>query len=326
MHQRIAVFDLGGGTFDLTLLAVRGNLFEVLATGGDPFLGGDDFDALLMERLATLFLSQHRIDPRDNEQSVAKLRAASEQIKQMLSKETVAEGSISQLAFGPGGAPLSLDFRVERSEFEELIAPVVEKAILTATAVLSEADVLPNQIDEVILVGGSTRVPLVARRVAEVFGQEPRCDIDPMQVVSMGAALQAQTLWTGNSLSEKAPVLFDVTPHSLRVGTVGGYTKVIVPKNATLPAEGTGIFYTARDNQGVVQLTVCQGEEESLEANAPIGQVELSDIPDGRRGEIAIQVAFTIDADGLLQVSAREASTGVETSTTLTTVGVCEER
>jgi molecular chaperone DnaK len=295
----------------------------VIATGGDAFLGGDDFDRLLARRLSDDFLAQHRIDPSRDPLAASRLMLAAEQMKMRLSEELVVEGTLNEVAVGPGGKPLNLAFRVERSELEALVSPIVERAIDMSRRVLAAAEVLPRQIDEVILVGGSTRMPLVGRRVAEIFGQEPRCDLDPMEVVSVGAALQATGL---THATPNAPVLFDVTPHSLRVVTVGGYTKVLVPKNTTVPAEGIGTFYTARDDQDTVKLIVCQGEDERSESNVPLGELSLTNLPMGARGEVAIDVAFTIDADGILQVSAREQSTGVKTQATLATVGITEER
>jgi molecular chaperone DnaK len=325
MHQRIAVYDLGGGTFDLTLLAVRGNLYEVIATGGDAFLGGDDFDHLLAKKLSDQFLAQHRIDPSKDPIAKSRLLIAAEQIKMRLSDELVVEGSLSEIAHGAGGKPLGLSFRIERAEFEQMIKPIVDRSIDMVHRVLGAAQITPQQVDEVILVGGSTRVPLVPLRVAEVFGQNPRCDLDPMEVVAMGAALQAHGLSSVAPVAQ-APVLFDVTPHSLRVVTVGGFTKVLVPKNTTIPAEGTGTFYTAADNQDNVRLVVCQGEEGKIELNIPLGELRLDNLPLAPRGQVAIDVAFTIDADGILQVSAREQSTGKKTQATLTTVGLKEER
>ncbi len=325
MHQRIAIYDLGGGTFDLTLLAVRGNLYEVIATGGDAFLGGDDFDHALAKKLSDQFLAQHRIDASKDPLARSRLLMAAEQIKMRLSDELVVEGTLNEISHGAGGKPLGLTFRIERAEFEALIKPIVDRSIEMVHRVLGAAQVLPRQIDEVILVGGSTRVPLVASRVAEVFGQKPKCDLDPMEVVAMGAALQAHGL-TSSSSAIDAPVLFDVTPHSLRVVTVGGYTKVLVPKNTTVPAEGTGTFFTARDDQDTVRLVVCQGEEEKMDQNVPLGELRLEGLPPGKRGQVAIDVAFTIDADGILQVSAREQTSGQKTQATLSTVGFKDER
>jgi molecular chaperone DnaK len=325
LHQRIAIFDLGGGTFDVTVLAVRGNLYEVMATGGDPFLGGDDFDRQIAHTLARQFLQQHRLDAEKDPVALARLMAAAEQMKIRLSEELAVEGKLREIAYGAGGAPLDLSFSMERHEFEALISPIIDRAIVTAENVLREAGLLPNQIDEVILVGGSTRIPMVQERVRACFQQEPRCELNPMEVVAMGAAIQAETLFLGDRVPD-APVLFDVAPHSLRVGTVGGFTKTLIAKNSTIPAEGTSTFFTARDNQDTVLLKICQGEEERVDGNAPLGELVLQGIPPGPRGTISIDVAFTIDADGILHVAAREAQTGAATQATLATVGLKEQR
>ncbi len=323
VHQRIAVFDLGGGTFDVTVLAVRDNLYEVIATGGDPFLGGDDFDEMISRRLAFQLLQQHRYDANTDPIARAKLAAAAEQIKQRLSQDATVSGTLNDIAYGHGRA-LALQFRVERSDFERDISTLVERAISVTERVLLDAHISPDQIDEVILVGGSTRIPIVQRRVAECFKQQPRCTLDPMEVVAMGAAQQAKALTAPDA--DEAPVLLDVAPHSLRVATVGGFTKVLIPRNSTIPAEGTSTFFTARDNQSAVKIQVCQGENDAFQDNVPLGEIVLDGIPPARRGEIPIAVAFTIDANGILQVSATETRTGQARRATLSMIGFKEQR
>lgn len=324
LHQRIAVFDMGGGTFDITLLAVRGNLYEVIATGGDMFLGGDDFDHLLAQRLSCQFLREHHYDPDQDPIAKSRLLAGAEQIKVHLSSELAVNGTLREIAYGVGGKELDLAFDVQRSEFEAVIAPIVDRAMATVASVLGDAGIQPLQVDEVILVGGSTRIPLIHERVASHFGQEPKCELDPMEVVALGAALQANALYGGSSTD--APVLFDVTPHSLRVGTVGGYSKTLIAKNSTIPVEGTKTFFTARDDQDAVHLKIFQGEEDRAEDNVPLGELVIEELSRGRRGEIAIDVAFTIDADGILQVSACDSKTGSVSRATLSAIGVKEQR
>ncbi len=323
LHQRLAVFDLGGGTFDMTVLAVRENVFEVIATGGDPFLGGDDFDEVIAQRLATQLLKEHRVDANADPAMRARLSMAAEQIKMRLSAEHSVDGVLRGIAYGEGGKPLSLKFHVARGEMEELIAPIVDKAIRKAQQVLTEARLTATQIDEVILVGGSTRVPLVQRRVAEAFGRTGKSDHDPMEVVGLGAALQANSLFAP---SEESDVLMDVLSHSLGIGTAGGYTTTLIPKNTSVPAEGRRVFSTARDNQERVQIPVCQGEKSQFADNIEIGALSLEELPQGRRGEVRLEVAFYIDANGILQVTAKELSTGKDTKATLSAIGVNETR
>lgn len=339
LDQRVAVFDMGGGTFDLTVLAVRGEVFEVLATGGDPFLGGDDMDHVLAEMLAQQFLEQHRIDLRAWPDAYALLLIAAEQIKAKLSSEDEASGTLNELAHGPGGAPLSLDFCVTRAELEARIDPLVERAMELCEMVLAEAGVSAHNVDEVVLVGGTTRVPLVRRRVADAFGRTPRADLDPMEVVARGAALQAAALLGQDLASPQpgaeagavelelaVPLLVDVTPHALGLATAGGYTDILIDKNEKIPAERTRLFTTARDDQRDVVLRVCQGGERAFEDNTLLGELRLSDLPAGRRGEVKIEVTFLVDADGILQVSARDPATGRAERATLRVHGLGGDR
>ncbi|MFH0900743.1 MAG: Hsp70 family protein [Pseudomonadota bacterium] len=321
IHQRIAIFDLGGGTFDVTLLAVRDNLYEVLATGGDPFLGGDDIDHSLADKLARTFLEQHRVDLRAHVDLYARLLIASEQIKARLSTENEVNGTIKELAYGPGGVPLELDFAVTREELEWLITPLIERAIVKCEEVLAEAGVATEHVDEVILVGGSTRIPLVRQRVTEHFGRQPRSDLNPMAVVATGAALQAAVLSSTDAV-ESAPLLMDVTPHALGVAIAGGYTDVLVDKNSTIPTERTRVFTTAHDKQTEVVIRVCQGDQKRFTDNAQLGEVKLNDLRPAPRGSLRIEVSFLIDADGILQVSARDLETNRAEHATLRVLGV----
>jgi molecular chaperone DnaK len=318
-HERIAIFDFGGGTFDCTILAVHGDVFEVLATGGDPFLGGDDLDRQLVDRLVEELLFQHRIDAADDGPTRARLQIAAESIKHRLASEALVEGSVEDVGFGPGGAAVALRYRVTRAELDAIVAPLADRALAVTDGVLSDAGLAAGQIDEVILVGGSTRLALVQARVTARFGRTPRIDLDPMEVVAMGAAIQAQAL---ASPATARSVLLDVTSHSLRVATTAGYTRMLVARNTAIPAEGIATFTTARDDQASVKVLVCQGEDERFEANVPLGELTLDGLPPARRGDVKLQVTFTIDADGLLQVTARDLASGVEARAALTTVGL----
>ena len=323
MSQRIAVFDFGGGTFDVTLLAIRPNLAEVLATGGDPFLGGDDFDQVILNHLAAQFLKEHRLDPMTDPSAKARLQVAAEHLKMQLSAEESVQAKISDVAHGVGGVALGMDVKLTRKNFESMIEPLVQRSIEVTEKVLAEAGLVPSVIDEVILVGGSTRIPLVHQRVADFFGKEPRVDINPMEVVAVGAAMQGQRLLNPD---EDQDVLMDVAPHSLRIATVGGYSQVIVKKNEPVPAEGVATFSVARDGQRSVEVLVAQGEEDKMTSNTPLGTLQLTDLPEAKRGELKVKVAFTVDADGILRVSAREVSTGVAAQASLSIVGASEER
>ncbi len=318
IHQRIAIFDLGGGTFDLTLLAVRGDIYEVIATGGDPFLGGDDMDLAVANLLAEQFLQKHRLDLMQSPDTRARLLWAAEEIKKQLTREEVASGTIAEITHGPGGAPLALEFRITRAEFDELVSPLLDRAIETAAAVLQSAQVAPENVDEVILVGGATMVPIVKRRVAALFGKEPQATINPMQVVAAGAAIHAASLMSGSH----SGLLMDVTSHSLGIATAGGYTELLIDKNTPIPAEGTRVFSPARDGQTIIRIRICQGESKVFDENALLGELTLEH-PDGAtRSHAQIEVSFLVDANGILQVSARDLITGHDERATLSVLGV----
>ena len=323
VHQRVAVFDLGGGTFDISVLAVRDNLYEVVATGGDPFLGGDDIDHAIARRFAEQFLRDNRIDLNQDPSARARLRIAAEQVKVKLSSELAVQGSLSEIAHGPGGKPLSLKVSMDRDQLDALMAPLVDRALSKVEQVLSEAGLAPSQIDEVILVGGPTRNPLIQRRVGELFGQPPRNDINPMETVAIGAAAQAHSLLAP---SPGDRVLLDVTPHSLRIATAGGFSKALISKNTHVPAEGHAVFTTSRDDQSEVVLRVGQGEASRFEDNAIIGELTLDGLPHAPRGEVELEVSFMIDADGVLNVSARDRKSGARTGARLSAVGMKEVR
>ena len=323
LNKRIAIFDFGGGTFDVTVLAVRENLLEVIATGGDPFLGGDDIDQLLLNRLADSFLAQHRIDPRNDPMSNARLQAAAEQIKVKLTTESSLSANLSEIGHGSGGESLGLKFEISRDEFNLMISQLVDRAMDVTTQVLSEARIAPPTIDEVILVGGSSRIPIVRTKVEELFKSSPKMNKNPMEVVALGAALQGHHLLHP---SDDATVLMDVAPHSLRVATVGGFTKVLINKNDTVPCEGIATFNPGRQDQNKIIVRVCQGEEKSFEDNIELGSLELDALTNVDDQKIAVDISFTIDSDGILQINAKEQSTGKAAKATLTLVGHNETR
>ncbi len=341
LNERIAVFDMGGGTFDLSLLAVRRGLYEVLATGGDPFLGGDDMDHALADELARRFLEENNRDPRTNPESLAKLLAAAEQVKVHLSENEEAPVYIPEVDLGHGGMPMALQTTVTRAQFEELVEPIVARALQCAESVMAEADILPQHVDQLLLVGGATMVPMLRRRVEALFGRTAQVGIDPMQVVALGAAAHAQALFAPELLSKRVdaaneddsddapafeiPLLLDVTSHPVGLATAGGYAEVLLPKNTSIPAEVTRFFSTAHDNQESVDLKVCQGANPRYEENENLGNLKLDGVRPGPRGQVRIEVGFLIDCDGLLQVTAKDQDTGANTSAVLSLFGLGDD-
>ena len=288
----IAVYDLGGGTFDISILRVEDGVFQVLATNGDTHLGGDDIDVLLMNRV--LADPAHAAsDFRQTAEAMQELRKAVIQAKWDLSDrdETALLGRT-----------------ITRAEFEALIAPVVERTLGPVRQALADADLQPSQIDEVVLVGGSTRIPLVRRKVEEIFGRRPHSELNPDEVVALGAAVQADILVTGN----REMLLLDVTPLSLGIETMGGVVSKIIMRNSTIPASGSEMFTTAVDNQTAVDIHVLQGERELVDDNRSLARFKLRGIPPMPAGMARVQVQFQIDANGILNVTARELRTEVE--------------
>ena len=310
MSQRIAVYDFGGGTFDITILQVEGDVFEVLATGGDTFLGGDDMDNALLNILAELFRAEHGIDPRNEQTAHARLLIAAEQVKCHLSEYSEARGELKNIAIGSRGEHLALRFHIARNVFETAIRGLVGRTIQTTQQVLSSVGISASQIDEVIMVGGTTRVPMVRAEVESYFGRPPRTDLNPDEVVAWGASIQAENLaQAGESLASNA-VLLDVPPRALGIAVTGGFAERILDRNVPVPVEQTRVFTTSADSQSSVRIQVCQGESRRFDENVPLGELELSGIPPARRGEISIEVTFRVDTNGILRVRARDAATG----------------
>ena len=485
-HQRqlnkvIAVYDFGGGTFDVTILRLRDQVYEVLGTSGDSFLGGDDIDETVVDQLVASFLAQHRIDLRQNEVSMMRLRAVAEQTKIELSRRNKAVIRVDEIAYGPGGAPINLNFEITRDELVRRVADIVEKTFPVCNEALRTANISAADIEDVVLVGGTTKMPYVRDRVTQFFGRPPRTDVNPEEAVAVGAALQAQALGrvlgrssvaipavqfpgpgpgsaddfiesstrddvaampTGPSprsrgLTERpvtrgesvdrlipvtspsgggaaigritrtpvkpmnaihaaapirtpvaptqdafdpgavvpieldgddaielatfdpsdvieyeeqiveqdpvaarttapmpaelrqpaqqprmgVPMVQDVTPRSLGISTISGYCKVLIPRNAKLPAHHVESFTTSRDGQQVVRLSFCQGESRRLDENVVLGDVVLENLPSRPRGDTTIQVVFALDVSGILTVQARDAQTGQEQRVSLDVIG-----
>ncbi len=327
LDARLAIYDLGGGTFDVTVLAIRDKIFEVLATGGDSFLGGDDFDRMLVEALSLRFLERNRLDLRSAPDAWARLVMAAEQIKCQLSKDETVAGTIHDLAVGPDGTGVGLPFEVTRKEFEAMISAYIERSLLACDEVLAASGLSATMLGDLILVGGSTRTPLVRRRIIEHFGREPQTRINPDETVAYGAALQGAALTMGAANpAEFYSLLLDVAPRALGIAVAGGYAETIVDKNTPIPVERARVFSTSHDNQTMVIIQVCQGESRRFTDNAPLGTLTLEGIPPRPRGEAAIEVSFTIDSDGILNVRARDLNTQQATQARIQVLGAPEAR
>lgn len=303
--ERIAVYDLGGGTFDISVLEISSGVFSVKATGGDTHLGGEDFDSLIVDMLATEFKTQNSVDLRQDRTSLQRLREAAERAKHELSSSLETEVNIPFIALGPAG-PLHLQRTMRRSELEILTRDLVERTLTSCRAVLADAKVAANQIDQVVLVGGMTRMPAVQKAVTELFGKEPNKGVNPDEVVAVGAAIQGAAL-TG---AIEEVLLLDVTPLSIGVETGGGVFTCLIPRNTTIPTERSETFTTSVDNQSFVPIHVMQGEREMAADNRSLARFELTKIPPAPRGVPKIQVTFRIDANGILSVEAKDMGTG----------------
>src|SRR5687767_7313084 len=309
-NEKICVFDLGGGTFDVSILDVGDGVFEVLSISGDTHLGGDDFDEELINYVAEEFRKQEGIDLRKDPMALQRLKEACEKAKMELSSAMESTINLPFITANESG-PKHLQMTVTRSKFEQIIAPLVEKTRKPVLDALKDAGLEAKAIDEVVMVGGSTRVPMVQRLVKELFaGKEPNRSVNPDEVVAVGAAIQGG-IATGDV---KDILVLDATPVSLGVETLGGVMTVLIPRNTTIPTSKKEVFSTASDNQPAVTINVLQGEREFARDNRLLGQFELRDIPPAPRGMPQIEVTFNIDVNGILNVTAKDLGTGKEIS------------
>src|SRR4051794_17909646 len=316
-NEKICVFDLGGGTFDVSVLDVGDGVFEVLSINGNTHLGGDDFDEELINYIAEEFRKQEGIDLRKDPMALQRLKEASEKAKIELSGAMETTVNLPFITADQSG-PKHLQMTITRAKFEQLITPLVEKTRQPVLDALKDAGLQASAIDEVVPVGGSTRVPLVQRVVKEVFaGKEPNKTVNPDEVVAIGAAVQG-AIATG---AVKDILVLDATPLSLGVETLGGVMTVLIPRNTTIPTSKTETFSTASDNQNAVTINVLQGEREFARDNRLLGTFNLEGIPPAPRGVPQIEVAFNVDVNGILTVSAKDKATGKENKTTVQNAG-----
>lgn len=316
-NKTIAVYDLGGGTFDVTILEIDDGLFEVKSTNGDTFLGGEDFDMRIVNYLADEFKKEHSVDLTKDKMALQRLKEAAEKAKIELSSSSSTEINQPFISMGANGQPLHMVMKLTRAKLESLVGDLIKNSIKPCKDALKDAGLSVGDIDEVVLVGGMTRMPKVREEVAKFFGKDAHQGVNPDEVVAMGAAIQAGVLQG----DVKDVVLLDVTPLSLGIETLGGVFTRLIDRNTTIPTKKSQVFSTAEDNQNAVTLRVFQGEREMAADNKMLGQFNLENIPPAPRGMPQIEVTFDIDANGIVEVGAKDKGTGKEQKITIQASG-----
>ena len=318
ISQKICVYDLGGGTFDVSILEIGKDVFEVLSTAGDTYLGGDDFDDRIMTWLADDFLARHGLDLRQNKYCLQMLKEAGERAKIDVGRDGAAEIHVPGICQSPEGEVLDLKQHLSGDQFNRMVMDLVQRTFKVCDEALQSARLTAGDMDAVILVGGPTRLPIIRNSVRHYFQREPMTGIDPDEVVALGAAIQGRALLSTRAAEYgQASYLLDVTPLTLRVATVGGFTEPIIDKNTPIPIEKSKTFTTSRDGQDRVRIRVYQGENNRAESCELLGEFEFTGFRIGYRGEVQIQVTFEIDSNGIVNVSATDLETGQKTSTTI---------
>ncbi len=324
LRQKVAVYDLGGGTFDISVLEIGKDVFEVLSTCGDTYLGGDDFDDRLLDLLADEFLAEENINLRNDIFALEKLKVAAEDAKKGLSVDDEVDIRIPDIITAEDGRSISLERCLSRTEYAPLVMDLIQRTFKVCDEAIQQANLTVRDLDGVILVGGPTRLPLIRDAVRDYFQQDARGDVDPDQVVALGAAIHAASLVSPGGDQES--FLLDVTPLSLRIGVAGGLAETILERNTPVPIEQTRTFTTVRDFQRSVKIRVYQGESRRAEDNELLGEFEFSGFKRARRGEVRIDVSFEINSDGIVNVTARDPDTGQKASTRITlSSGLTEE-
>jgi molecular chaperone DnaK len=322
LERKVAVYDLGGGTFDVSILAIGHGVFEVISTAGDTFLGGENFDLRVMQYLIEEFEEDTGINIREDRMAMQRIKDAAEKARCELSSVRETKIVLPFLHTAPSGKVFEMETSLTQQQLEDLTEDLVEQTIKICEKTLAQAGVDKTQLDDVVLVGGMTRMPLVQRRVAEFFGIEPCKGVNPDEVVALGAAIQAAALVD----EQHDLLLLDVTPHSLGIMIVGGYFHRLIDQNTTIPTRAGHVFTTVRDNQTSVKILVLQGESDKAAENELLGEFILSGLRKAPRGQVEVEVTFSISVDGIVSVSAKDLETGREQSITVTaTSGLTED-